>query len=91
MTLTTRLGGSRTGQDPQNKVHAAACLVSPSRTGPIKTHLFIVVKVEFHHIIMSLLALLLECYCITHVPSGSVLLAAVTVRRQPCCDLLPLR
>ena len=40
------LGGSGTGQDPQNKAHTAACLISPSRAGPIETHMFVFVKVE---------------------------------------------
>lgn len=40
------VGSSRTGQDLQSKAHTAACLVSPSRAGPIETHMVIVVKVE---------------------------------------------
>ena len=73
------LGGSRTGQDPQSKVHTAACLISPNRGGPIEARMF-----------MSLLALLL-CYCITYgPPSFVVILVAVTVQQQPCCELCPL-
>ena len=46
MLPAMHLGGSRTEQDPQSKAHTAACLVSPSRAGPIETHTLVVRKFD---------------------------------------------
>ena len=88
MLPAPHLGGSCTGQDPRSKAHTAACLKSQSRAVPIETHrsISVVLKEWKLYHVMSLLALLLF-YCITHGPLGSVLLVAVTVYQQPCCDL----
>ena len=44
MLPAPHLGASRTRQDPQSKALTAACIVSPSRAGPIGTHMLIVGK-----------------------------------------------
>ena len=89
----------------QSKAHTAACLVSPSRAGPIEIHVLVVRKVDYKNVDRQKLLrvgpsilefhhvvfffALLLCSCITHGPPGSVLVA-VTVQQQLRCETSPL-
>ena len=75
MSPAPSLGGSRTEKGQRSKARAPACLVSPSREGPAETCLVLV--------FLALLLLLL-CYCITHSPPGSIIVAALVQQQLRC-------